>query len=530
VDQKRLLLAFGLSFVLLILYQELVLKPYQRPQELSKEDEIAAAPTGGLGAPEGAPPPGVPDAAAAAPSNLAAPAPAVGAVTVDTERFRVSITPVGARLVDVALKGYRQSVEAGSAPLKLVQPSPVLPMTLQLGADTSDAAVVYRADRSEVVLSGSERGEVVFVAESPGGLHLEKRYAFAADSYAFDVTTRVSGGSPPGAIGLVLTPMPPDGASKNSVETAVALAEGRLTQKALEDLHKQVEAIEASTWAGFAAQYFLTAVTPPAQGSRALMSVVDGLAVVRVDAPLRDGETTFTVYAGPKERAALAQAGHHLDRALDFGWFWFVAVPLLQMLHLLYALTGNYGVAIIVLTTLVKLATVPLTQFTFRNMREMQKIQPQMAKLRERFKDDRAELQREMMELYRRHRVNPLSGCLPMVLQIPIFIGLYNALLHAIELRHAPFVLWIRDLSAPDWLMIGGIGVPVLCILMGASMLLQQWLTPQQGDPTQQRMMMFMPIIFTFMFINFPSGLVLYWLVNNVLGIGQQYLVMRSGT
>jgi YidC/Oxa1 family membrane protein insertase len=133
-----------------------------------------------------------------------------------------------------------------------------------------------------------------------------------------------------------------------------------------------------------------------------------------------------------------------------------------------------------------------------------------------------------MMELYRRHRVNPFSGCLPMVLQIPIFVGLYNTLSHAIELRHAPFALWIDDLSSPDRLMILGVGIPVLPLLMGATMFVQQWLTPQQGDPTQQRMMMFMPLIFTFMFINFPAGLVLYWLVNNVLTIGQQYLMMRS--
>jgi YidC/Oxa1 family membrane protein insertase len=181
-----------------------------------------------------------------------------------------------------------------------------------------------------------------------------------------------------------------------------------------------------------------------------------------------------------------------------------------------------------VLTAFVKVVTAPLTRKTFRNMREMQKIQPQMAKLRERFKDDQTALQKEMMELYRRHRVNPFSGCLPMVLQIPIFIGLYNALSHAIELRHAPFMLWINDLSAPDRLMIGSVPVPVLTLLMGASMFLQQWLTPQQGDPTQQRMMMFMPLVFTFMFINFPAGLVLYWLVNNVLTIAQQYWMMRS--
>jgi YidC/Oxa1 family membrane protein insertase len=282
-----------------------------------------------------------------------------------------------------------------------------------------------------------------------------------------------------------------------------------------------------STWTGFGVQYFLAAVVPLPSPAPASLTTIDGLPIAQVDNPIAQGEAKFAVFMGPKDHEILVRAGLGLDRALDFGWFWFVAVPLLQGLKLLHALTGNWGIAIILLTTLVKVATIPLTQTTFKNMREMQRIQPQIQKLRERFKDDQVALQKETMELYRRHHVNPLSGCLPMVLQLPIFVGLYNALQYAIELRHAPFGFWINDLSAPDRLMVGGVGVPVLTILMGCSMFLQQWLTPQQGDPVQQRMMMIMPVIFTFMFINFPAGLVLYWLVNNILTIGQQYWMMR---
>jgi YidC/Oxa1 family membrane protein insertase len=162
-------------------------------------------------------------------------------------------------------------------------------------------------------------------------------------------------------------------------------------------------------------------------------------------------------------------------------------------------------------------------------MKEMQKLQPQLKRLQEQHKDDQAKLQKEMMELYKRAGVNPFGGCAPMLLQIPIFVGLYNALLHAIELRHAPLALWITDLSAPERLMIAGYGIPVLTLLMGGTMVLQQWLTPAQGmDPAQRQMMMLMPIIFTFMFVNFPSGLVLYWLVSNVLGIVQQYVMLKG--
>jgi len=520
VEQRRLLLAFALSLVLLILYQEFVLRRYRRP--------VIAPRT---------PPPEAPAGEAAAPAaeptgerGLAAPGGEAAMVRVDTDLLRVIITSVGARLADLELKSFRRSVAGDSQPLDLVQGGPVLPLTLQLGAGASDAGLVYRSDRTELVLHGGERGEVAFESESPNGLHLEKRYAFTGDGYLFELTVKAMGASPPPPLGLVLTPLPPERPGSGGREVAVALANRRLIEKPVRDLLKQALSIEESTWGGFAAQYFLVAAVPEGGSARVVMTAAEGLPVVRLDTPPVAGGAAFALYAGPKDREVLARAGHELDRALDFGWFWFIAIPLLYALRALHRVTGNYGIAIIVLTALVKLATAPLTRTTFRNMREMQKIQPQMAKLRERYKDDQVALQKEMMELYRRHRVNPLSGCLPMVLQLPIFVGLYNTLLHAIELRHAFFALWINDLSAPDRLMVGGIGVPVLTLLMGASMLFQQWLTPQQGDPTQQRMMMFMPLVFTFMFINFPAGLVLYWLVNNVLSIGQQYLMMRATT
>jgi YidC/Oxa1 family membrane protein insertase len=185
------------------------------------------------------------------------------------------------------------------------------------------------------------------------------------------------------------------------------------------------------------------------------------------------------------------------------------------------------------MTVLIKVLFMPLTQKSMRSMREMQKLQPQMTALRERYKDNSEQMNKEIMELYRRHKVNPLGGCLPMVLQIPVFIGLYQALLNAVELRHAPFVLWINDLSAPDRLgsmqlpFVDQPGIPVLTLFMGVSMFLQQWMTPTAGDPTQQRVMLIMPLVFTFMFINFPAGLTLYWLVNNILTIAQQYTLNR---
>jgi len=223
-----------------------------------------------------------------------------------------------------------------------------------------------------------------------------------------------------------------------------------------------------------------------------------------------------------------------LDRAIDFGWFHFIARPLVSLLRFLHAFTGNYGLDIILLTLLVKLVFFPLSNKSYKSMSEMRKLQPQLEHLRVQYPDDRQQLNKEMMELYRRHKINPLGGCLPMVVQLPVFIGLYQAFMHAIELRQAPFFGWIQDLSQPDRL--GGIalpfieppGIPVLTLLMGGTMFLQQAMTPVGGDPMQQKMMMFMPLIFTVMFVNFPSGLVLYWLVNNVLSIAQQYWYMKK--
>ncbi|MBM4299309.1 MAG: membrane protein insertase YidC, partial [Deltaproteobacteria bacterium] len=210
-----------------------------------------------------------------------------------------------------------------------------------------------------------------------------------------------------------------------------------------------------------------------------------------------------------------------------------VSIPFLYVLHFFHRFTASYGLDIIILTVLIKLLLWPLTHKSMASMKSMAKLAPQMEKLKEKFGNDKEKLNREIMEMYKRNGVNPLGGCLPMVLQFPVFIGLYNALSTPIELRHAPF-LWIKDLSRPDWeslpLTIAGwnFGIPVLTILMGGTMFLQQWMTPSAGDPNQRRMMLFMPLLFTFMFVSFPAGLTVYWTVNNILSIVQQHWINRA--
>jgi YidC/Oxa1 family membrane protein insertase len=529
MDQRRFLLALVLMFLLLFTYEQLFVRPYRRPPATPPETgQQPPAPTAEQPAPARESPP------AAGATGLAAPVTDdTQTVTVDTDLVRATITTMGARLRSLELKNFRQTVAADSPPLDLVTASQVLPLTAELGNGTSDATVAYTASKTAVEVHGGDQAEIEFTGKQADGRAIEKRYRFAGNSYLFDLDINASGER--NRLGLILTPISELGASggrSSGRELAVALAGGKVIEKPVDKLAEATE-VPAPVWAGFSAQYFAALAVPPEGDSTAWQAMSDNLPVTRLDVPAPEGKTHFALFFGPKDRDILTAAGHQLDRALDFGWFWFIALPLLWGLRFLHRFIPNYGVNIILLTALVKLATAPLTRTSFRNMKAMQKLQPEMQRLRERYKDDQGALQKEVMELYKRNHVNPLSGCLPMLLQLPIFVGLYNALMHAIELRHAPFVLWINDLAAPDRLQIPGVpipggGLPVLVIIMGLSMLLQQWMTPQQGDPNQQRMMMIMPVVFTFISINFPSGLVLYWLVNNILTMGQQWTMLRS--
>jgi YidC/Oxa1 family membrane protein insertase len=229
----------------------------------------------------------------------------------------------------------------------------------------------------------------------------------------------------------------------------------------------------------------------------------------------------YRLYLGPKDEGRLKTLGVDAEKLLDFGYFTIVAKPLLWFLRLTNTVTKNFGMDILILSILIKIIFLPLTQISMKSMKEMQKVQPEMTRLKETYKDDKARLQQEIMLLYKRRKINPMSGCLPMLIQIPVFIALYNALQNAIEMRHAPFLLWIQDLSAKDPLYISP-------IIMGASMVIQQKMTPTATDPAQAKMFLLMPVMFTFLFLSFPSGLVLYWLVNNVLSIAHQYYLNKN--
>ncbi|HEX9879488.1 MAG TPA: membrane protein insertase YidC, partial [Candidatus Binatia bacterium] len=317
----------------------------------------------------------------------------------------------------------------------------------------------------------------------------------------------------------------------------IALVGGKLVRITAAKLSDGEERRGEIAWAGFDYTYFFFAALPEGQQEHTLTvkHAGPGWALsLGSEAPpgQQGGASRYTLFVGPKDLDILRAIGKGLDRSIDFGYFTFVSAPLLHVLRFSHRFTGSYGIDIILLTLLIKLLLAPLTHKSFVSMKQMQKLQPQMQRIKDRYKDDKEKMNKEIMDLYRRNKVNPLGGCLPMVFQFPVFIGLYNALRTPIELRHASF-LWIHDLSRPDYeslpftFMDWKLGIPVLVLLMGASMFVQQWMTPSAGDPNQRRMMLLLPVVFTAMFVSFPAGLTIYWLMNNILTIVQQYLINR---
>ena len=338
--------------------------------------------------------------------------------------------------------------------------------------------------------------------------------------------------------GLVFDTLDKPKGVKNEVlfEGFMALEGSDFIKESEKDIETSLSVKSPLVWAGFGYTYFLSALLPANEaGSSAAVSKKSwGLSMTTRDtAESGTGKVQYTLFIGPKVLRILESYDRGLEKSINFGYFAFIAVPFLHVLNFFHRYTHSYGLDIILLTIAIKILLWPLTQKSIVSMKRMQKLQPQMQRIKEKYGDDKERLNKEMMDLYKRNHVNPLGGCLPMVLQFPVFIGLYNALRTPIEFRHASF-LWIRDLSRPDWeslpVVLFGyhVGIPVLVLLMGVSMFVQQWMSPTAGDPNQRRMMMLMPLVFTVMFVSFPSGLTIYWLVNNLLSIGQQYLINRK--
>ncbi len=469
-------------------------------------------------------------------------------IIVDTPLFKATLTENGGNFKHFVLKRYKESLDNGADGVDLINVAPpLLPFGIKIfgGKELDLRSHFFKANKQSLTLANkSSIDEIVFTADLSEGVKLIKKYSFRGDDYLIDFQVKLVGASA-SKYSIFLYDRP----YKASTTYIFSGPSYFSPNKGLEEisLDKPGESHSYSgplDWFSYGDNYFMIALIPQeSKGPWNLVitklddlglteSKLSGLASTRnLDDNIR--LCNMKLYLGPKEIDRLKSIGHNLSKAINFGWFDPIAKPLLYVLNFFYKYLHNYGVAIIILTVLIKLLFWPLAHKSAQSMKTMQKLQPKLQKLKEKYGDDKERLNKELMQLYRTYKVNPMSGCLPMLLQIPVFFALYKVLLQAIELRHAPFALWINDLSAPDRLMIPGVeipmlgGIPVLTILMGASMYFQQKMSPSSLDPTQAKMMQFLPIIFTFMFINFPSGLVLYWLVNNILSIVQQYYVNK---
>lgn len=547
MDTYRAFLAIIISFVILLGYQYFFVgfdKP-QAPVQQPVEQQVATVPEKTATAPAEitAPQPG--QKSDAAPVEYDRPA---REITVDTDLYTAVITEAGGAIKSFVLKEHTETIAKDSPGKELIKTDARqgLPLKFSWG-DVVPADLLYDSAGQKVVFGKDGKAKLTMKAQAGNGLEIERVFTFDAANYLIDLKVKVSNtaGQPlQGIAQLHQVNGPFEGANASSkflFTGPTAYISGQLYEIKAKEFAEGPKTIPGKVeWAGYMGNYFLCGIIPQGeqgvnftmQGTETLTSTL--LAGNLDTLPAGSAkEYAYRIFYGPKKLKLLQETGFNLDKAVNFGWFDVIAKPTLWMLNFFYSFCRNYGIAIILVTVLFKAVFWPITQKGMKSMKNMQKLQPKMMKIKEKYKDDPAKMNQEVMNLYRTYKVNPLGGCMPMLLQIPVFFALYKVLLQCIELRHAPFMLWINDLAAPDRLWIGfdipylG-GLPVLTLLMGASMFLQQKLTPTTADPTQAKIMMFLPVIFTFMFLNFASGLVLYWFVNNLLAILQQYLINRS--
>jgi YidC/Oxa1 family membrane protein insertase len=457
-------------------------------------------------------------------------------VTVETDLYTAVFSSRGGALKSMTLKKFREQNSPSSSLVVLgsnADPALLNFSTRANGFNLSDSAN-YTADVESVTISGRETHQLVFTHVSGQGFTVKKIYGFGADSYTVTLATQVlnnSAAAMVGSIQHVMTYPAEPKVKDNRFDTAGSyiLSDNTLQVDKAKDVASASKKYDKDVqWSGFADKFFFSALLAEKSSiaSVELKKNASGFMESIVSSPqvtINAGQSVtvpYRLFVGPKGINILKAQGNSLEKALDLGWFKVIAMPLLDTLNFFYRYVGNYGVAIIIITIILKALFFPLTHKSYKSMKDMQKIQPKMAALKEKFKDDRDAMNKAVMELYREHKVNPMGGCLPMVVQIPVFFALYKALSFSIELRHAPFFLWVTDLADKD-------PYYVTPVIMGITMFVQQKMTPSQMDPIQQKMMLALPVVFTFMFLSFPSGLVLYWLVNNILTIGQQMYINK---
>ncbi len=567
---KRTILAVVLSLAVLFTYQMFFAKPPVPPKTAPVQETKQASIN------KAAPQP--------APTAVPTPAPAVTStktatktvapqkeepardIKVETKNYIAVFSTRGAALKSFQLKNYNKECtkctrdiwpaiknlvtgnkqpaeEKGNELIEIIVLQENMPYPLALTFPESAAEIradsVYDTDAAKLdMMAGENEQRLVFLRTFSNGMKVEKAYTFNPDNYSIALDVKVSN--------LTNTPInqipylnwyeyvdPKQAVDSYSKEGPVAYVSKSIERKKSADISKEETIGPDVSWSGFENKYFMAIIIPQDPSLTSVNMSKDSNHMVSVNIkgaksvipPAQSGSFKYNLFIGPKDYTLLKKQGLSLEEAVEFesiipGLKW-LSIGLLILIKFLYQFVGNYGIAIIILTILIKIIFWPLGNISYKSMKEMQKIQPKISELREKYKNDQAKLGQETMALYKAHKVNPFGGCLPILIQIPVFIGLYNTLLYAIELRHSPFFWWIQDLSAKD-------PYYITPIVMGATQFIQQKMTPTVGDPMQAKIMLMMPIVFTFIFLNFPSGLVIYWLLNNIISIGQQIYINKK--
>lgn len=549
--EKNAILAIVLSVVVLLVWQIMFVAPMQQ-RRLEEEQTLQETQPAEDGSSVVSPPP----EPALTPDEASLPAytdsdrtldPDASRILVDTPLYDLTLTTQGGRFLSWTLDAHKNT---HGEPVDLISEDArrvgVLPLEVftadaELDADLNQGR--YLASTTAITLAETDdEATLTLTSTTPAGVRLEKRLTFFPDTYKVDVVFEFEG-LDDDLKALTMAWGPGLGTDLGLAARFVPEVVTKTTVQAKPE-RQQVKKVEGLTtlpditWTAINRKYFTAAFFPGNSQNSLSMNVLTLPAVegdekidpirqlmVGIWQPLRDGECQVSVYAGPKEYTKLTEAFPGFESLIDYGFFWFIAKPLAAFMAFLYSYVQNYGVAIICLTILIKIVFYPLTHKSYQSMQRMQELQPKMKAVQEKYKDKQQQ-QQAVMELYKQEGVNPMGGCFPMLLQIPVFFALYQTLLQSIELRGAQF-LWISDLSAAEPAFLGFF--KPLVLMMGVTMFLQQSMTPTTADNKQAQMFKFMPILFTAMFWNFPSGLVLYWFMNNLLTIGQQYIIKKSG-
>ncbi|MFZ5653850.1 MAG: membrane protein insertase YidC [Pseudomonadota bacterium] len=465
-------------------------------------------------------------------------------ISVETDVLRLVIDARGGDIVRAELLGYPVSQAPGAAPFLMLNRTRDQVYVAQSGligpgaTDRAGMRPLFRAEHQAYRLGEGEELRVPLQLQQ-GDLSITKEFVLRRGDYLVEVRYRLRNQGAEPWVGRLFGQIQrdrhdpvaaPGFGMQPYLGAALSTPEENYKKLSFDDLDKKAfETERRGGWVAMVQHYFVSAWIPPADqvnrfqlrrlGDRELYA----LGFIGAEQQVGPGETgSFGAgfYVGPKDQDHLEEIAPFLDLTIDYGWLWWLAKPLFAGLQLLHALLGNWGWAVVALTVLIKLVFFPLSAASYRSMARMRKLQPEMMSLRERYGEDRQKLSQEVMALYKREKVNPMGGCLPMLIQMPVFIALYWVLSESVELRQAPWILWISDLSVRDPLY-------VLPVLNGISMYVLQTLQPAPPDPTQAKVMKIMPVAFSFFFVLFPAGLVLYWTVNSVLSIAQQWVITR---